>query len=216
MQFAPGEDFARYPRSEADDSRQLDRPGATSSTSPTRPPCTARVLDGPRRGERHRGRRGGSRARHFAASRPSSPPLLRVLPDVAVFGRKDRQQVAVIRRMIRGPRTPPVGWSSGPTVRAADGLALSSRNAYLLGPEDRARAPATPTSARSSRRASRATDSRNATPGGSPALVARGVRRQVEPVEAVARRCDLRTPTAIIPSRRSRLVRVVRPSRDTS
>ena len=64
--------------------------------------------------------------------------FLRVLPDVAVFGRKDLQQVAVVRRMIRDLDLP-VRLVVGDIVREPDGLAMSSRNAYLSA-EDRRRA----------------------------------------------------------------------------
>src|SRR5262249_46771970 len=64
--------------------------------------------------------------------------FLRVLPDIAVFGRKDLQQVAVVRRMIRDLDLP-IRLVVGEVVRETDGLAMSSRNAYL-SPDERRRA----------------------------------------------------------------------------
>jgi pantoate--beta-alanine ligase len=66
--------------------------------------------------------------------------LLAVRPDRMVLGAKDAQQVAVIRRLVRDLHLDEVEVVVGPTVREADGLAMSSRNAYL-GAEDRAAAP---------------------------------------------------------------------------
>jgi len=79
--------------------------------------------------------------------------LLAVRPDLALFGEKDFQQLAVIRRMVSDLNIP-VRIVSVPTVREADDLALSSRNLYL-SPDERARAAALPSALRTARDAIR-------------------------------------------------------------
>ena len=136
LQFAPGEDLARYPRCEEDDARLLEREGADVVYLPDPaafyPPDFSTAVEVSSVSE---GGEGTCRPGHFRGVATVVAKLfLRVLPDVAVFGRKDLQQVAVIRRMIRDLDLP-VRLVIGETVRAADGLAMSSRNAYLSADE---------------------------------------------------------------------------------
>jgi pantoate--beta-alanine ligase len=136
LQFGPGEDLDRYPRRERDDTALLEREGADLLYLPDPgsfyPPDfstsvqVARVSD---RGE------GGIRPGHFRGVATVVARLfLQIQPDAAFFGRKDLQQVAVIRRMARDLDFP-VRIEVGETVRESDGLALSSRNAYLSAEE---------------------------------------------------------------------------------
>jgi pantoate--beta-alanine ligase len=143
-QFGPTEDFARYPRDEAADSAALASAGCDLLFAPpveaVYPPGfrTRVAVDGlsdPFEGE--------ARPGHFeGVATVVAKLLLMALPDVALFGEKDWQQLAVIRRMVADLDLP-VRIHAGPTVRDADGLALSSRNAYLSA-ADRASAVALP------------------------------------------------------------------------
>jgi pantoate--beta-alanine ligase len=142
LQFAPGEDLARYPRKEEEDRAALDREGADVVYLPDAaamyPPgfSTAVVVSGVSEGGE-----GAARPGHFGGVATVVAKLfLQVQPDVAVFGRKDLQQV--VRRMIRDLDFP-IRLVVGETVREPDGLALSSRNAYL-SPEERRTAAALP------------------------------------------------------------------------
>jgi pantoate--beta-alanine ligase len=137
-QFAPGEDFEAYPRDEARDAGLLAAAGCHLLYAPTAsemyPPgfattVTVAGVSAPLEGER--------RPTHFAGvATVVAKLLLQAGPDLAVFGEKDWQQLQVIRRMARDLDLP-VRITGAPTVRAEDGLALSSRNAYLT-PEQRA------------------------------------------------------------------------------
>ena len=140
LQFAAGEDFERYPRRAEEDSEMLDREGADLVYLPdasqfySRDFSTTIEVAGVSEGGE-----GAVRPGHFRGVATVVGKLfLQVAPDVAVFGRKDLQQVAVIRRMTRDLDFP-VRLVIGETVREPDGLALSSRNAYL-SPAERQRA----------------------------------------------------------------------------
>jgi pantoate--beta-alanine ligase len=140
LQFGPGEDLSRYPRREDEDARLLEREGVDVLYLPNEaslyPPDFATVVEVAGVSE---GGEGAIRPGHFRGVATVVMKLfLRVLPDVAVFGRKDLQQVAVVRRLIRDLDLP-IRLLVGDTVREQDGLAMSSRNAYL-SLEDRRRA----------------------------------------------------------------------------
>jgi len=142
-QFGPSEDLERYPRREREDLAAAAAAGVDLAFLPSRdemyPPDEAtRVhVGGP--AERLEG---AARPGHFAGVATVVTKLvLAVRPDRLVLGQKDAQQVAVIRRMLADLLLDDVEVVTAPTVREADGLALSSRNAYLDAAERRA-APA--------------------------------------------------------------------------
>jgi pantoate--beta-alanine ligase len=141
-QFGPGEDFTRYPRSLEADVAALAGRGATWIFAPQAdaiypPGCATRiVVDGPaRRFE------GELRPGHFSGVATVVCRLFLAVPaDVAYFGAKDWQQTLVVKRMVRDLGLP-VEIAVCPTIREPDGLAMSSRNAYLSG-DERSRATA--------------------------------------------------------------------------
>jgi pantoate--beta-alanine ligase len=143
MQFGPNEDFAHYPRTPRDDERMLAEAGCSLMFMPevgeiyphgaeratrVEVPGLSRILCGE------------FRPGHFEGVSTVVAKLFHIVePDVAVFGAKDFQQLTVIRRMV-DDLCMPVQIVAAPTVRDADGLAMSSRNQYLT-PSERALAP---------------------------------------------------------------------------
>lgn len=135
-QFAPHEDFEAYPRDEAGDMAQLAAAGCDLLFAPTvdemypAGAATTVTVSGVTECMD-----GVARPTHFAGVATVVTKLLnQCAPDVAVFGQKDFQQLQVIRRLARDLDIP-VEIIGAPTARADDGLALSSRNAYLSADE---------------------------------------------------------------------------------
>jgi pantoate--beta-alanine ligase len=141
LQFAPSEDFERYPRTLTDDCRLLENENVAVVFAPPEtelypvkqefrimPPPMAETLEGK------------FRPGFFQGVSTVVLKLLNIVqPQVAVFGKKDYQQLALMRGLVKEFNLP-VEIAAGETLRAPDGLALSSRNSYLSA-EERGEAP---------------------------------------------------------------------------
>ncbi|CAN5577996.1 pantoate--beta-alanine ligase [soil metagenome] len=141
LQFEPGADFARYPRPEREDEEICQEEGVDWIFRPAPDEMyfedRSVFVEETALSERLCG---ATRPGHFRGVCTVVTKLFHLLtPQAAVFGEKDFQQLAIMRRMVRDLDFP-VEIIAGPTVREADGLALSSRNRYL-NPEERAQAP---------------------------------------------------------------------------
>lgn len=140
-QFGPNEDFAKYPRMLEADLRKCDQAGASLAYTPSPEDIypagfSTSVSAGPLSTILE----GKSRPGHFdGVATIVTKLLLRTLPAIAIFGEKDYQQLCIIRRIVSDLDIP-VEIIGAPTLRDSDGLAMSSRNAYLSDAE-RAIAP---------------------------------------------------------------------------
>jgi pantoate--beta-alanine ligase len=142
LQFGPKEDFGRYPRTFDADCAQMSAVGVDHVFAPDEvemypAPQTCHVQPDPAQADILEGE---FRPGFFRGVATVVAKLFNIVqPDAAVFGKKDYQQLMVIRNMVRELALP-IAIVAGETVRAADGLALSSRNGYLSDTE-RAEAP---------------------------------------------------------------------------
>jgi pantoate--beta-alanine ligase len=197
MQFGPNEDFAHYPRTPREDERMLAEAGCSLMFMPevgeiyphgaeratrVEVPGLSRILCGE------------FRPGHFEGVSTVVAKLFHIVePQVAVFGAKDFQQLTVIRRMV-DDLCMPVQIVAAPTVRDADGLAMSSRNQYLT-PSERALAPQIHATLQAAANRLRAGDAEFASieRAGFVALESAGLRPQYFAVRQAA---DLSSPAA--------------------
>ncbi len=141
LQFGPREDFQAYPRDEAKDAAALAAGGSdllyAPESSEMYPPGFSTKV---RVGDLTEDLCGAARPNHFdGVAIVVAKLLLQCAPDITIFGEKDYQQLLVIKRLVRDLDIP-VEIAGGAIVREDDGLALSSRNAYL-SPAERKIAP---------------------------------------------------------------------------
>ena len=135
LQFGANEDFGKYPRTLQTDCKNLEQSGVDVVFTPTEHelyPCPQQVtVESPLENELC----GEFRPGHFRGVATVVLKLLNIVqPQIAIFGKKDFQQLTVIRQVVTQLNLP-VKIIGGETVRAADGLALSSRNQYLSATE---------------------------------------------------------------------------------
>jgi pantoate--beta-alanine ligase len=155
LQFGPKEDFARYPRNDLNDARICRGEGVDWLYMPTvdqvyPPGFTTQITPGPMADQYE----GAIRPGHFTGVLTVVLKLLEtVRPHTLYLGQKDAQQAALVGRMIRDLDLP-VHLTVSPTVRERDGLAYSSRNAYLT-PEERLRARGLPKALKAARQIAR-------------------------------------------------------------
>lgn len=144
LQFGPGEDYQRYPRRPERDAALCEQAGVDLVYIPdTRDFYDKDFATFVEVAGISEGGEGAMRPGHFrGVATVVTKLLLQVGPDMVFLGRKDLQQAAIVRRLIRDLDFP-IQLVVGETVRDTDGLALSSRNIYL-SPEDRKRAAAFP------------------------------------------------------------------------
>lgn len=136
LQFGPGEDYARYPRPLEDDLQVCEAEGVdvvfVPSVTDLYPPGRQITLDAGALGSVLEGR---SRPGHFNGVLTVVLKLFNIIrPQLAIFGEKDAQQLACIRRMVSDLNIP-IEIVSAPIVREPDGLAISSRNVFLTATE---------------------------------------------------------------------------------
>jgi pantoate--beta-alanine ligase len=132
LQFSPGEDFDKYPRTLPQDQALLEQHNVdflyapdVEDIYPNRKEITQRA------GVVGSTFEGASRAGHFDGMLTVVNRLMEIVrPDIVVFGEKDAQQVFLVRKLV-GARFPDCKFIEGPTLREASGLAMSSRNRYL-------------------------------------------------------------------------------------